>query len=115
MCNILIVASQGGAVRTRVVIDICVIALRLWVGCHRRDMYERYGKWNSVYVRFRRLAELGVWGALLQTLVEPGLAGGKASDHTATGSLMALVHQSRSRQADHAPAIKPDHSVGVDQ
>lgn len=28
---------------------------RLW-----RDMHERYGKWNSVYVRFRRWAEQGV-------------------------------------------------------
>lgn len=26
----------------------------LRVGCPWRDMQERYGKWNSVYVRFRR-------------------------------------------------------------
>ena len=26
----------------------------LRVGCPWRDMHERYGKWNSVYVRFRR-------------------------------------------------------------
>ena len=25
----------------------------LRVGCSWRDMHERYGKWNSVYVRFR--------------------------------------------------------------
>ncbi|MGG6898229.1 transposase, partial [Rhizobium sp. BR 315] len=25
----------------------------LRVGCPWRDMHERYGKWNSVYVRFR--------------------------------------------------------------
>ena len=45
----------------------------LRVGCPWRDMHERYGKWNSVYVRFRRWADQGVWDALLETLVELGL------------------------------------------
>ena len=45
----------------------------LRVGCPWRDMHERYGKWNSVYVRFRRWAEQGVWDALLETLVDMGL------------------------------------------
>lgn len=45
----------------------------LRVGCPWRDMHERYGKWNSVYVRFRRWAEQGVWDAILATLVEFGL------------------------------------------
>lgn len=39
----------------------------LRTGCSWRDMHECYGKWNSVYVRFRRWAEQGVWDALLQT------------------------------------------------
>jgi transposase len=45
----------------------------LRVGCPWRDMHERYGKWNSVYVRFRRWAEQGVWDAILETLVDFGL------------------------------------------
>ncbi len=45
----------------------------LRVGCPWRDMHERYGRWNSVYVRFRRWAEQGVWDALLETLVDIGL------------------------------------------
>lgn len=36
-------------------------------------MQERHGKWNTVYVRFRRWAEQDVWDALLPTLVDPGL------------------------------------------
>jgi transposase len=42
----------------------------LRVGCPWRDMHERYGKWNSVYVRFRRWAEQGVWDATLETLID---------------------------------------------
>nr|WP_252507333.1 transposase [Zymomonas mobilis] len=45
----------------------------LRTGCPWRDMHERYGKWNSVYVRFPRWAEQGVWDALLETLVDLGL------------------------------------------
>ncbi|UVI40863.1 IS5 family transposase (plasmid) [Qipengyuania spongiae] len=45
----------------------------LRVGCPWRDMHERYGKWNSMDVRFRRWAEQGVWDAMLQTLVDLGL------------------------------------------
>lgn len=36
----------------------------LRVGCPWRDMHERYGKWNSVYVRFRRWAERSTRAAL---------------------------------------------------
>jgi transposase len=45
----------------------------LRTGCPWRDMHERYGKWNSIYVRFRRWNEQGLWDALLERLVELGL------------------------------------------
>lgn len=39
----------------------------LRVCCPWHDMHERYGKSNSVYIRFRRWAEQGVCDALLET------------------------------------------------
>lgn len=45
----------------------------LRAGCPWQDMHGRYGKWNSVYVRFRRWAEQGVWDTILVALVEVGL------------------------------------------
>ncbi len=36
-------------------------------------MHERYGKWNSVYVRFRHWVGQGVWDAMLSTLIDMGL------------------------------------------
>ncbi|MEJ7664768.1 MAG: IS5 family transposase [Hymenobacter sp.] len=38
------------------------------------DLPERFGKPNSVWRRFRRLAQKGVWEALFEALKEPDLA-----------------------------------------
>nr|WP_237469168.1 IS5 family transposase [Gluconobacter sphaericus] len=84
----------------------------LRVGCPWRDMHERYGKWNSVYVRFRRWAEQGVWDALLQTLVDLGLTNNwqHMLDSTvvrahsqATGAKGGLI---RRLLVDHAAALR---------
>ena len=38
-----------------------------------RDLPERFGKWNSVWRRFDRWCELGVWQTLAEQLGEPDL------------------------------------------
>lgn len=48
--------------------------LHLWqTGCLWQDMHERYDKWNSVCLQFRRWSVQGIWDALLQALVDHGL------------------------------------------
>ncbi|WP_407651763.1 transposase [Acetobacter thailandicus] len=43
----------------------------LCTGCLWPDMHERYGKWNLVYVWFRRWAEQGVVGCPAANLGRP--------------------------------------------
>ena len=91
----------------------------LRVGCPWRDMHERYGKWNSVYVRFRRWAEQGVWDALLQTLVDLGLTDdwqhmidstSVRAHASAAGAKGGLIRQ---LLVDHAAALRAKSTPDV--
>jgi len=49
----------------------------LWIartGCPWRDLPDRFGKWNSAFRRFRRWAEAGVWGRVLEHVRDPDVS-----------------------------------------
>jgi transposase len=39
-----------------------------------RDLPDRFGRWNSVWRRFRRWAEAGVWGRVLAAVRDPDVS-----------------------------------------
>jgi transposase len=53
------------------------ILWRLRCGAPWRDVPPKYGSWNTIYRRFRRWSEAGVWETVAVTLAEISAAGGK--------------------------------------
>ena len=52
------------------------ILWRLKTGAPWRDLPERYGPWQTVYARFRRWQQAGVWDRVLAALQTEGDATG---------------------------------------
>jgi transposase len=53
------------------------ILWRLGTGAPWRDLPERYGPWQSVYTRFRRWTEAGVWDRLFAAVQRQADAAGE--------------------------------------
>jgi transposase len=75
-----------------------------------RDLPERFGSWSSVYSRFRRWTQQGVWEKLFTALVEQDIV-----DETALmlDSTTIKVHQHGSGLKKGSTKRKPDEA-GVD-
>jgi transposase len=52
----------------RVMVEGLVWILR--TGAPWRDLPQRFGPWKSVYTRFRRWTQQGIWARVLETLAE---------------------------------------------
>jgi transposase len=75
----------------------------LWTlrtGAPWRDLPDRYGTWQTVYSRFRRWREQGIWGQVLRALQAVA-----AHDDTLDGSL-AMIDGSNVRAHQHAAGAR---------
>lgn len=52
----------------------CAILYVLRTGCPWRDLPPIYGYWHTVYLRFKRGSEKGLWWRILVTLQQQGKA-----------------------------------------
>ena len=66
--------------RNREVISGIVHVLK--VGCRWRDCPEVYGPHTTIYNRFHRWSQAGIWQAMLAQLVDAGLSGSQSIDST---------------------------------
>jgi len=41
-----------------------------------RDLPDKFGNWNSIFRQFRRWADSGVWGVMLEALAGSGVSDG---------------------------------------
>jgi len=74
-----------------------------------RDLPERYGSWKSVYTRFRRWTEQGVWENLLAALIEEDIVD---ESTLMLDSTTIKVHQHASGEKKGATKRKPVEAEG---
>jgi len=82
----------------------------VWImrtGCPWADLPERFGKFDTVRKRFRRLAQKGVWHRLFEALQAPEL------DWVMLDSTVVRAHQHAAGQKKVTPQPSAWGAVGV--
>ena len=72
----LLLPAQDGAAGRQGKDDRLFVNAVLWIartGSPWRDLPERFGNWNSVYVRFNRWSKAGIWENLFEEFQDPDL------------------------------------------
>ena len=89
------------------------IIWRLATGVPWRDLPERFGSWRTVYSRFRRWQQAGVWERALATLQAEADAAGEVdwALHFLDGTVVR-AHQ-HAAGAQKGAAIRPSAAPGV--
>ena len=84
------------------------ILWRLNTGAPWRDLPERYGPWRTVYARFRRWQQAGVWDRLLAALQAEANAHGELdwSLHFLDGTTIRAHPQAAGAPKKGAPAVR---------
>src|SRR5688572_25339252 len=64
--------SRGPKADNRLFVNAALYVAK--TGVPWRDLPERFGRWNSVWRRFRRWAQAGVWGRVLEAVRDPDVS-----------------------------------------
>jgi transposase len=91
----------------------------LWIvrtGAPWRDLPERYGVWQTVYSRFRRWQQAGIWERILRELQIEAAHDGRLDDSLVlidSSSIRAHQHAAGARKKGERPTSASD-AAGVD-
>ena len=110
-------AGQAGVTAKDNRLSVAAALYRCRAGIPWRDLPERYGPWQTVYSRFRRWQQAGVWDRVLAALQAEGDAAGdldwslhfvdgstvRAHQHAAGAKKGAAIRRSAARGAAFRP------------